>query len=212
MSPQYLLDFLTYPLQWIRFDFFRIFNINWRGKRPSIALTAKLLKDVDIPSKATLYLLQHENLKTIQEGTAYFYGQLINENDIWENFLLQKSSLEFFPHEVVMINIKNSQGEFFTSKLYHGGQYWCRSQEEIRKEIHTLCFKARKKGLIIEEIEIAHTHPSLEVMIESGTSSKFVFNGLSKSDKELANRLATFLDYPLRIKAITPAANYSMLF
>lgn len=212
MSSQYLLEFLTYPLQWLRFDYFRIFNTNWRGEKPSIALTAKLLKDVEIPQGSTLYLLGHDNIKTIQEGTAYFYGQIINENEILENFLLDKSSLDFFPHEVLMINIKNSQGEYFTSKLYHGGQYWCRSWDDIRKEIHTLCFRARKKGLTIEEIEIAHTHPSLEVMIETKYDSKFIFNGLSNSDKELGHRLAAFLDYPLRIKAVTPAANYSMLF
>lgn len=212
MTTQYLLDFLLYPLQWLNFDFKKIFSTTWRGERPGMALVAKLFKDVDIPEDATLYHLDHDSLKVIQEGTAYFYGQIIKENGPLENCLLEKSSLKFFPHEVVLISIKNSQNELVCSEVYHGGQYWCRSEENIRSEINKLCFKARKRGLTIEEIEVAHTHPSLEVLVEYSGESKFIFNGLSKSDKETAHRIATFLDFPLRIKAITPSANYSMLF
>lgn len=212
MTTNYLLEFILYPLQWLSFDLKKIFSIHWKGVRPKLALIAKLLKDIDVPESAIFYQLDFESLKVIQKGTAYFYGQIIKENGPTENYLLEKSSLGFFPHEVVMISIKNSQNEIVRSEIYHGGQYWCGSENNIKKEINRLCFKARKKGLTIEEVEVIHTHPSLEVLIEYSGESKFIFNGLSNSDKETGHRLATFLDYPLRMKAITPAANYSMLF
>ena len=86
----------------------------------------------------------------------------------------------------------------------------------MREQINIMIYQARKKGLIIEEVQVIHTHPCVEAIIEDGSSSSFIFNGLSSSDIELGKTLSPppppFLPYPLRVKAVTPIANYSLLF
>ena len=77
MTTNYLLEFLLYPLQWLNFDIKKIFSCRWKGVKPKLALIAKLLKDIDVPEDAIFYQLDFESLKVIQNGTAYFYGQLI---------------------------------------------------------------------------------------------------------------------------------------
>ena len=213
MNQTFLLEFFQYPFRILPLFFRNLFQgIQWIGKRPSLALSLKLLKEIELKPHSKLRLLDFKSLKMIDQKTAYFGRQVLKENKRAEKGLLKSSQLNFFPHEVWQVRIVNSQNIDFNSPVFHSGQKSTHSYEEMREVLAKLIFKARQLGVVIEEIEIAHTHPTLEVMVENGNDSHFIFNGLSDTDKKLGERLAPFLDYPLRIKAITPQVNYSMLF
>lgn len=208
------LDLLTLPKLFTSGGFWKKFFLNWRGKTPSLALRLKFLRDtpLNVSPKATIRCLTFEALKYIERNTHYFARQIIQENHYDEEKLLKASWLNVYPHEVTLIRITNSQREVFESPLHHGGPYRGASLKSLRSQITDLVFKARKKGLVIEEVEIIHTHPCIEAIIEDGKDSSFIFNGLSTSDIELGKTLAPFIPYPLRVKAVTPVANYSMIF
>lgn len=209
-----LSDLFAFPALFTQGNLWQKLRLQWRGKRPSLALRLKFLRDtkLEISSNATIKSLTYETLLYIQEKTNYFNRQEIKENKDEDKVLLEKSWLKFYPHEVTLIKIANLQNEEFTSKLHHGGPYRGASLKGIRSQITSLCFEARKKGLSVTEVQIVHTHPSVEAIIEDGKDSSFIFNGLSTSDMELGKVIAPFVPYPVRVKAITPVANYSMLF
>jgi hypothetical protein len=217
MVKDLMIDIVNGPKTILQAPFWRKFALPWQGPKPSLAMRYKFFKDTQLTVSPNSYLklLNFDSLKYIQKQTSFFSQQVIKENEAFDHDLLKKSWTSLYPHEVTLINITNSQGEVFTSSCHHGGPYRGASLKNLRKEIGTLCFAARKKGLSVEEIQIVHTHPTCEVMIvdrEDENKSSFIFNGLSRSDINLAKALAPFVPYPLRIKAITPAANYSMLF
>ncbi len=209
-------DFLKLPTLLIQTTFWNKFFTKWSGKKPPLALRLKFLRDTELKltETSTFRALDFETLKYIQNKTSYFHNQIIKENEAYDQSLIEESWINLYPHEVTQIKIINSQKENFVSSLHHGGPYQGASMQGLRKEINRLCFAARKRGLIIEEVQIVHTHPSLEVMItdEKSAESSFIFNGLSLGDIKLGETLAPFIPYPLRVKAITTAANYSMLF
>ncbi len=213
-----LTDFLKLPNVLIQTHFWKKFFLKWEGKRPPLALRFKFLRDTEIKFNegSTFRTLDFDTLKYIQQRTSYFNFQIIKENENEDKYLIEQSWINFYPHEVTQIRILNSQNIDIVSKLHHGGPYQGASMKQLRSEINSLCFNARKRGLVIEEVQIVHTHPSLEVMIcneeDPLQESSFIFNGLSKSDVKLGETLAPFIHYPLRIKAITTAANYSMVF
>ncbi len=208
----FLLDWITTPIHWMTWNLVKAMKLHWTRRSPSLALALKFVQDIDLPENCQLSLLNFEALKVIKRRTSYFHDMELNENQNGEKELLRVSSLSWFPHETAQIKIINHQGERFCSRIFHGRKSSLSQFETLRSEVKNLVFRARKRGLLIKEIEIAHTHPSLEVMIEHRGKSKFIFNGLSETDQRLGKRLAPFLDYPLRIKAITPTANYSKLF
>jgi len=211
-----ITDFLKLPTLLIQTEFWQRFFLRWEGKRPPLALRLKFLRDTEVKlgTKATFRALDFNTLKYIQQKTSYFHNQIIKENEAYDWSLINESWINLYPHEVTQIRILNSQKENIVSKIHHGGPYQGASLKELRQEISRLCFSARKRGLIIEEVQIVHTHPSLEVMIcnENEKDSSFIFNGLSQGDIKLGETLAPFISYPLRIKAITTAANYSQVF
>lgn len=214
MGSEFWLAFLAYPLTFLDKRLLLPLKVSFIGERPSFALMFKFFREVGLQLKknAELRVLNFDSLHYIQQTTKRYKEQLLLENKEFEQVMLKKSSLSLFPHEVTRIRIVNSQGEDFGSEYLHGSSRRGASHDWLKKEIAKLCFQARKKGLIIEEVEIAHTHPSLEVLIVENNQSKFFFNGLSSSDKKLGEMIAQFLPYPLRVKAITPSANYSMIF
>lgn len=204
------------PLSLGSISIWRKLQLKWRGPKPPLALRLKFLRDtkLKLSSKATIRQLTYEALCYIQAQTNYFNRQEIKENEEQDRALLEKSWLNFYPHEVTLIRIENLQNEEFCSTLHHGGPYRGASLKGIRKQISELVFAARKKGLSVTEVQIVHTHPSVEAIIEEETTkaSSFIFNGLSSSDQDLGRMVAPFVPYPVRVKAITPVANYSMLF
>lgn len=209
-----LSQLLAIPFVMSKPQFLAKWRIKWQGPKPSLALLFKFYRDSDLQFKKGLHLrlLDFKSLKTIEQDTHFFHGQQIEENGAEEKKLLKASALHLYPHEVTRIQIINAQKEKVTSKLYHGGPYQGLDAQTLRTAIRKLCYRARQKGLIIEEVEVAHTHPALEVMVTHQEDSSFFFNGLSAADKKLGQDLAPFVDYPLRIKAISPVASYSSLY
>jgi len=207
-------DLFYFPIVAFKANIWSKLLLTWVGPKPSLAMRLKFFRDTKLKAspKAKLRLLDFDALKDIQNQTSFFHYQEIKENEDYDQLLLDKSWLNLYPHEVTVIKIENSQGEVFTSHIHHGGPYRGASLKSLRTQITGLCFAARKKGLVVEEVQILHTHPSVEAMVEDENESSFIFNGLSKSDIDLGETLAPFVPYPLRVKAITPVANYSMVF
>ena len=212
MSLQFLLTWLTTPIHWITWNLIKAINLHWSFKSPPLGMALKLIEDIDIPKNAKLCMLNFSAIMEIKNQTSYFANMEIFKNSKNENRLLKASSLRWFPHEVCQIRIINSRNENICSRIFHGGRKSIGKFNDIKKEVKKLIYNTTKRGLSIQEIEISHTHPSLEVMIEYRNESKFIFNGLSNSDCKLGLRLAPFIQYPLRIKAITLVVNYSKIF
>lgn len=209
-------DFFRLPLHLFSFHFLKKWMTKWEGQKPTLAMLFKFYRDSDFSFQQgqKLVSLNFKSIKKLSRETSFYQGQEIRELNNDDMALLKKSSLSLYPHEVTVIRIVNAQNEKFTSKIYHGGPYMGLDSNTIRKEIRRLSFLARKKGLIIEEVEVAHTHPAVEAMSvnEKSNESAFFFNGLSFADKQLGQRLAPFIDYPLRLSAISPVAHYSCLY
>ncbi|MBT3981346.1 MAG: hypothetical protein HOE90_08325 [Bacteriovoracaceae bacterium] len=184
----------------------------WNGKKPSTLMSYKLFRDLKKRDISQLSLLSFEAIKKIQSKSTKLENQLIEKNGIYEHSLLKKSFLKFFPHEVAKIRVVSDQGEDISSRFYHCSQYRALDLMILRKQVSRLYFLARKKGLNIKEIEISHTHPSLEVLIVDQCGFNFITNGLSAGDQNIGSIIARDISHPLRVKAITPLANYSMVF
>ncbi|MBT3586509.1 MAG: hypothetical protein HN509_16495 [Halobacteriovoraceae bacterium] len=203
-----MYDILVWPLYFLQ----KRPKIQWRGPRPSLPLWLKFISKTELKDHSTIRLLSTEALQAIKKQSAYFKDQQIDVLNASDEKLLAKSSLNFFPHEVFQITIKNEQGIAFSSKVFHGRQASISNLKKLETLIHQLSFRARSAGLTILEVEISHTHPSLEVLVEHKKGPYFIFNGLSKRDCQAGHHLATFLPYPLTLKAITPQAAYSKTF
>ena len=181
---------------------------------PSRAMMLKFLWHSKFyPSLNSLLIpLNYNMLKIVKEQTEYFAQQELSPNGEGEKELLEKSSLHTFPHEVWQIRIKTFQKVIIKGDINHGGLCFAANLKQLKCAVGHLALTVRQKGLSISEIEIVHTHPSLELLIIEPWGQAFVFNGLGERDKYCARRLAEFMDYPLRICAVTPAVNYSMVF
>lgn len=209
-----LLYFFSFHCFFTNWEKFLLLFKKWNGVKVSTNIKFKVLKDNHFPyGLKKIIALGLNEIKILKNQTQYFKDQEINENNIQDRKLLNIMNSKFSPTEVCQIRIINSQKEIFESKIMLGTAYSVANENKLRTILNQLVFSARQRGLIIEEVEIAHTHPSAEIMgIDNRNKSFFIFNGLSSQDKKIAQRLATFCQYPVRIKAITEAANYSMIF
>ncbi len=211
-SLEFLLDWISTPIYWMTWNLPKAMKLNWTFCRPRLAQALKLVQDINLPPNCRLSLLNFEALSIIKNQTSYFYDLELRPNHGNEQRLLDFSTLGWFPHEVAQIKVISACGEEICSPIFHGRRSSLGRFEILSTYMKKLILGTRKRGLLISEVEIAHTHPSLEVMIEHAGEQQFIFNGLSKTDRKLGERLASFCDYPIRVKAITTAANYSKVF
>lgn len=184
--------------------------MRWIGERPPWPLWRKFLRTSRFrPGRNTrLALLDHHALALIQKESGRFADQEIAPNGPREKKLLRHSLPGLLPHEVWQVSLKPG----IAGRIRHGGISRAAGIMEIRSEIARLTRLARRRGITICEIELIHTHPSLELLILEPGRERFVFNGLSREDFRLGRALAPFLEAPLRLRALTPAASYSALF
>ena len=208
----FIIDWLLTPIHWMTWNLSSAMKLRWTHQSPNLALSLKFIQDIQLPQNCQLSLLNFKALNIIKEQTSYFKDMELRENQQTEKKLLKASSLKWYPHQTIQVKMINRQGEPLCSRIFHGEQFSSQQVHLWKSEIAKLLSKAHKRRLVIEEIEIARSHPGLEVMIEYGNQSQFIFNGLSQEDQKLGEDLAAFLDVPVRIKAITPSANYSKLF
>ncbi len=211
-SLEFLLDWISTPVYWMTWNLPKAMRLNWTFGRPRLALALKFVQDIKLPEDCQLCLLNFEALSIIKNRTSYFHDLELRPNGETEQRLLQFSTLGWFPHEVAQIRVIDGHGEEVCSPVFHGRRSSLGRFEILSTQMKRAILQARRRGLIICEVEIAHTHPSIEVMIEHAGEQQFIFNGLSATDRKLGERLASFCDYPIRIKAITTAANYSKIF
>ncbi|MCP4913178.1 MAG: hypothetical protein GY909_08660 [Oligoflexia bacterium] len=190
------------------YNFTHIFS--FKTKLPSFSLIFKLFKDIRLPEGVKeLYHLDWQEIKALNG----FHHQEVNENKNDEKQLLKASSLSFYPREVCQISITNSQNEEIKSKIFKGKSHGFFPTVSFKQQLSKMILEARKRGIIVEEIVISHTHPSIELLaMKKDGEGVYIKNGLSEADIKFGQHIAEFCPYPVRIKAITPAANYSMLF
>lgn len=150
--------------------------------------------------------LYKKELERRAEGPAFFFQewQLITPATSTEDNLLSGSLKYFIPHEVCQIVIKCKGGEKYLSSIAHGLFFSFGSEKRINKMItHTLSKNNLTYG-DIEKIEIIHTHPSIDFVLETQEQESFLYlNALSKSDLNLAQHLSNQWNALLTIKAVT---------
>jgi hypothetical protein len=188
------------------------FRSEWVGNRPSLSALAIVLKrrKLIVHPGSRLAVLGPEEIQTAMQGQV---DQLeITAPDDHDRELVKSSILGPLSREVARIVVRTEQGEIIRSDLMTGALDRVGDLEAFRRRIRHLVFDARKRGLNVTEIEIVHTHPGFELLIVDDSGGRLVLSGLSKADRLVGARLAEFLDYPLRIKAITLGASYSALF
>ncbi|MDC1173961.1 hypothetical protein OAT67_01085 [Bacteriovoracaceae bacterium] len=190
------------------YNFNHIFN--FRGPMPALSLIWKLFRDIRLPKGVSeIYHLTWKEIKALNE----YHNQEVKENEAADKKLLKASTLSYYPKEVCQITLINSQNEIIESKIYRGSMRGYLPTQNFKKAMANLILKARQRGITIEEVVISHTHPSIEVLaMKDDGEGIYIKNGLSEADIKFGQHIAEFSPYPVRIKAITPAANYSMIF
>jgi hypothetical protein len=192
----------------------------WKGKMPSYLLWKKFWHLGNrIPDDVFAKILSFKDLKRIAgKNLSLNQGdwilkkirkQQLRANGDYEKFLLAKSAVTIFPHEVFQIRAIGKFGEVFSGRVFHGGIDRIGSKEMLLKEIRKLICIAKKKGASIASIEINHTHPTLEVIYHNSKKTYATFSCLSERDIQFVEEISPFLDFSLKIRAITPALNYT---
>lgn len=123
-----------------------------------------------------------------------------------DEVLLEKSLsvLNFFSKECMQISICCHGGEKVTSNIIKGTKSSVSTSKEIKNTINELVFKCRQRGLEVAHIDISHTHLGRQfIEIKEGKVSRLETHGLSKRDIECVHEIKPFIDYPIKLRAIT---------
>ncbi|GAB4011846.1 MAG: hypothetical protein Fur0010_06930 [Bdellovibrio sp.] len=186
-----------------------LFICKWSSERPSIYLWIKFCLDSELTLSAQSKLVWASK-SLIEE---FYRGKFIGHQEIsqiqgHDRALVKKSLFR----EVAQVRLHTEEGILIDSPAVIGGMKKVSNADELAKIVHCLSFRARKLGLKVTEVEIAHSHKGLELLVIEGNRSQLVMNGLSQSDQKTGAYLGARLHYPLRIKAITDRLSYSMIF
>lgn len=189
--------------------FFGFMVCEWLTDKPNLFLWIKFCIDsnITINSQSRLIWANESIIKDIQES-KFFGQQEVNSLLSKDRALVSKSSFR----EVAQVRLLTKEGIIVEGPILKGGMKKVSNADELNRIVHRLSFEARKRGLQITEVEIAHSHKGLEIVILDGNKSQLIMNGLSDGDKKTGNYLGARLHYPLRIKALTERLSYSMIF
>lgn len=147
-----------------------------------------------------------KELERRAEGPAFFFKQwqLITPATSVEDNLLQCSLQYFIPHEVCQIVVKSKSGGKYLSSVCHGLFFSFGNEKRINKMIVRTLKNNNLSYGDIEKIEIIHTHPSIDFVLETHEDESFLYlNALSESDLNLAQFLSNQWKSLLTIKAVT---------
>jgi hypothetical protein len=130
--------------------------------------------------------------------------QLITPLEDREKILLKYSSLLFNPHEVFQLKVLDQWGHEHYSKVRHGNTSSFGTSEYINNEIIKFEQQLRRNKIQITNMDILHTHPSVDMKIITSHKTAIIQNGLSISDIKLYQSIKNEYDFKINIKAILP--------
>ncbi|MBL6990447.1 MAG: hypothetical protein ISR65_11740 [Bacteriovoracaceae bacterium] len=195
-------------------------DYNWYGGAPHKSLWKRMfsLYPINLAKNGSLMLLNYDLLLKLWEKnllTSIFYkkhnklylckdDQLVTNSSIDQIQLLTHARLTTSPREVVQIKVHTLGGTPVYSKITYGKNNSVDCIKGLMQKIQTIIHHTKTQGQNIVEIQINHTHPSLDFIANEGDNLKFILNGLGKQDCITGAQLCQFIDYPLTISAITP--------
>ncbi len=118
--------------------------------------------------------------------------------------LLKKSNLLFNPHEVFQLMAIDHRGHKHFSKIRHGKKSSYGNQESIYLEIQNFIYALKKKNFEVKQMQIMHTHPSIDMKITSGQKTTIIQNALGYCDINLFKKMSKEWPFKISIKAILP--------
>lgn len=189
--------------------FYGLSSLRWQSEKPGLYLWAKFCLESQLELSASSKLIW-VNATLFEEwhGQKYLGQQMIEAPDRSDRLLGLSSGFR----EMAQVRIVTDEGITIEGPMIKGGLKKVSNSKELALVVHQLSFKARKLGLKIAEIEIAHSHKGLEVLVLEGKSAQLIMNGLSQADQKTGKFLGDRFHYPLRIKAVTEKLSYSMIF
>jgi hypothetical protein len=160
------------------------------------------------------YSLYQKELQRSPAGPMFFFyqWQLISFATQQERKLLQESISLGVPHEVCQITLTTSSGEQKRSAIFHGGLFSVATEKLFWTKIAELLGDHKRDD--VKRIEIIHTHPSIDFILETNQDESFIYlNGLSQQDLQLAQNISKKYSGILKIKAVTHSElSYSAAF
>lgn len=184
-------------------------SYRWQSEKPGLYLWAKFCFESQIQlSENSKLIWVNATLFEEWHGQKYLGQQMIEAPDRADRLLGQSSGFR----EMAQVRIVTDEGITIEGPMIKGGMKKVSNSKELSLIVHQLSFKARRLGLKIAEIEIAHSHKGLEILVLEGQNAQLIMNGLSQADQKTGQFLGDRFHYPLRIKAITEKLSYSMIF
>jgi hypothetical protein len=135
-----------------------------------------------------------------------FQEQIVGHIDALDEELLAKSLsiFKFLEKECMQVRVKCIGGEILCSKIIKGKKRSVSSATEIKNLISELVFKARSNGREVNYVEVVHTHLGRQSLtICDGKISQLKTHALSERDFKCIEEVKEFVDFPIKIKAIT---------
>lgn len=135
-----------------------------------------------------------------------FQEQVVGHINSLDEELLAKSLsiFKFLEKECMQVRVRCIGGEVICSKIIKGKKRSVSSASEIKSIISQLAFEARKNGREIHYVEVVHTHLGRQSLtICDGKISKLQTHALSERDFKCIEEVKEFVDFPIKIKAIT---------
>ena len=144
-----------------------------------------------------------KNGKLIHNG---LHEQIVGFLDAFDEELLSKSLsvFKFLERECLQVRLRLIDGEVVCSKIIKGEKKSVSSTKEIKTIISKLVFHAKTQGKEIEYIEVVHTHLGRQSLtVTDGKITHLKTHALSEQDFSCIAEVKEFVDYPIKIKAIT---------
>lgn len=141
--------------------------------------------------------------KLIHRGVTEQIVGVINELD--EKLLAKSLSVfKFLEKECMQVRVKCVGGDIFCSKIIRGSRNTVSNAQEIKQIISAMAHDAKKIGREILLVEVVHTHLGRQSLtVCDGKVVKLETHALSQNDIKCIEKVKEFIDFPIKIKAIT---------
>lgn len=117
-----------------------------------------------------------------------------------------QSIFKSLQRECLQISLICFDGESFSSKIIKGSKNSVSSHDEMRDLIKELVHSCRLIGREISHVEISHTHLGEQfIEVSNQKLMKISTHGLSQRDLDCVKVLREFVDFPIKLRAVTPA-------
>ena len=107
-------------------------------------------------------------------------------------------AFNLFKRERMIVRLKTKQGEDIESKIIVGSKAGVSSRDQIAQLIKELLYIAMKKQLLVQEVQIAHTHQNHKV-----NKNKWQVGEFSHTDLQTINYLKSIFNFPMRLLIVS---------